>query len=280
MAGNTEKPSVPNVQTMQSTTQWRLSRGRGFWHQPAQMNLLSDLILLFSGIALIYGLVLWVLAQPFFSLQNVILEQPPKYVTVDQVQEAAQDTVKGSFFSVNIDQVRASFEVLPWVKEVEVKRSWPDGLVLQLEEQQPVAYWHTLDEPQQQSYLLNVKGEVFAAHSTLDMPSFYGPQGSSAYMHEYYKRFSDELKSSGRTLSALWLSARYAWQLKLDDGLVILLGRDQDMSSVEKRLSGFLKLWPKARQQVGYEIAIADLRYRRGFALTPAIQIKEMEEKP
>jgi len=46
-------------------------------------------------------------------------------------------------------------------------------------------------------------------------------------------------------------------------------GRELDVRRTQ-RLAGFVTNWPAAREQVGIDIAVADVRYQRGFALTPA----------
>ena len=48
------------------------------------------------------------------------------------------------------------------------------------------------------------------------------------------------LKPLGRKLVDLALSAREAWQLKLDDGIVIMLRRDQEKAPIGERLERFV----------------------------------------
>ena len=75
---------------------------------------------------------------------------------------------------------------------------------------------------------------------------------------------------SGVRLVGLALSAREAWQLRLDNGLVIMLGRAQERSQLGDRLQRFITAWPRVREQIDIDIKVADLRYPNGFALTPA----------
>jgi cell division protein FtsQ len=78
----------------------------------------------------------------------------------------------------------------------------------------------------------------------------------------------------------LALSARQAWQLRLDDGMVIVLGRDQEKAPIDQRLARFIGAWPKARDSIGgVQVAIADLRYPSGFALTPVGDMKAAKGK-
>ena len=52
-----------------------------------------------------------------------------------------RDSLRGTFFTVNLDQARRSFEKLPWVRHAEVRRQWPARLDVTIEEHKPVARW-------------------------------------------------------------------------------------------------------------------------------------------
>lgn len=243
-------------------------REGGLWHRPGALNLVSDLLLLFAAAAFGWALVAWFLSRPFFPLREIVVLTPPGQVTAAQIEYAARSTIHGNFFTVGLAEVRASFEKLPWVRRAEVRRRWPDKLELRLEEHQPVAYWNPLGSDD--VHLINRQGEVFVASSNANLPSYAGPQGAAGYLHGRYAEFSRLLEPLGVRMTRLWLSAREAWEIELDNGMVILLGRDHERAPVAARLAGFVASWPAAREQVGIDIAVADVRYQRGFALTPA----------
>lgn len=241
---------------------------RGLWHRPALLNLVSDLITLGAAVALGWALVAWFLSRPLFPLRELVVVTPPAQVTEAQLEYAARLAVQGNFFTVNLDDVRATFEKLPWVRKADVRRRWPDALELRLEEHEAVAYW-TVSESGD-ARLVNRQGEVFVAASNADMPQFDGPQGSSTRLLARHAEFSAMLQPLGVRLVGLALSAREAWQLHLDSGLTIVLGREQDKAPLVDRLQRFIAVWPGVQQDIDIEIKVADLRYPGGFALTPA----------
>jgi cell division protein FtsQ len=245
-------------------------RRERLWDRPSVLNLFADLLMLVAAIAFGYALVVWFLNRPFFPVREVLVLSPPAQVTTAQIEFAARSAVRGNFFSVNLETVRDAFEKLPWVRRAEVRRRWPDGIELWLEEHQAVAYWTSTDFDD--AHLVNRQGEVFIAASDANMPAFSGPPGSAAYLLARHELFAGMLAPMGRTLVGLSLSARGAWQLELNDGMVIVLGRDHESASVEERLDRFVRAWPGAVEQVGLRIAVADLRYQGGFALTPEAQ--------
>lgn len=252
-------------------------REGGLWHRPAVLNLLSDLMLLFAALAFGWALVAWFLSRPFFPLREVVVVTAPGQVTSAQIEYAARSAIKGNFFTVGLADVRESFEKLPWVRRAEVRRSWPDKLELRLEEHQPVAYWNPLGSDE--VHLINLQGEVFVAASNAKLPSYGGPQGAAGYLHARYGEFSRLLEPLGLRMTRLWLSARESWELELDNGLIVQLGRDRERAPVADRLAAFVANWPAAREQVGIEIAVADVRYQRGFALTPVVQPRDGKNK-
>jgi len=249
----------------------------GLWHKPGLLNLVSDLLMLFAAVALGYALVVWFMSRPLFPLREVVVLTPPAHVTSSQLEYAARTAIRGNFFSVDLEAVRTKFEKLPWVRRAEVRRRWPDVLELRLEEHQAMAYWTVSDSGESQ--LVNKQGEVFVAASNADMPAFSGPQGSAAYLQAKYHEFNQTLAPLGVRLVGVALSAREAWQLRLADGMVIVLGRDQEKAPIDERLERFVSAWPQAQESIGVQIAMADLRYPSGFALTPVAEEKGSKGK-
>lgn len=247
----------------------RVRAERGLWHRPALLNLISDLLMLFAAVGLGWALVTWFLAKPLFPLREVILLSPAAEVTEAQLEYVARTAVRGNFFTVNLEDVRAAFETLPWVRRAEVRRRWPDGIELRLVEHQAVAHWTPSESGE--ARLVNRDGEVFVASSSEVMPQLSGPQGTSGRLLTRYRELSALLQPMNLRLVNVALSAREAWQLTMENGLVILLGREPDPRVLDGRLKRFVKAWPELEQHIGTTtVAVADLRYPGGFALTPA----------
>lgn len=243
-------------------------RETGLWHRPEVLDMISDLLLLFAVIGLAWAAFAWVLSKPFFPLGELVVTTPIEQVPQDQLEYVARTSIHGNFFTATLDDVRTAFEKVPWVRRAEVRRHWPDEIELAIEEHQAVAYWQTPDSDE--TYLLNRHGEVFEAESDADMPVFSGPQGTSSMLLQRYQAYSQMLAPLGARLVGVELSARGAWQLRLDNGLTIVLGREQEPSSLDGRLARFVASWAQIKNTIGEHFARVDLRYPGGFALTPA----------
>ena len=241
----------------------------GLWHRPQLLNLIADVLFLLAALGLGWALVSWTFSKPLFPLRKLVLSAPPSQVTKEQLEHAARTAIRGNFFTARLEEVRVAFETLPWVRHAGVRRLWPDGLELSLEEHVAVAYWKNAGDGGGDVRLINRQGEVFAASSDAHMPHFSGPPGSAAVVLERYETYSKILQPLQATLEQMDLSARGAWRLRLDNGLSIMLDREQERSPIEARLESFVAALPRLENSLGVRITRADLRYPNGFALTP-----------
>lgn len=239
----------------------------GFWERPPLMNIVADTLLLFGVLGLSYALLLAVVRLPLFPLKQVVVSSPVDQVTHTQVEYAVQHALNGNFFTVDLDDLRTTFEKLPWVRKASVRRQWPDTLEVELEEHVAVARWRN---PTGEMRLVNQQGEVFnaaLAGSQQSLPLFGGPEGSAPQVLARHQEFNTQLAQLGRVTRAVLLSPRQAWQLRLDDGLVLELGRDQDSHSIHERIERFIGTYALVQERVPQKIVVIDMRYPSGFAL-------------
>lgn len=238
----------------------------GLWHQPTLLNLLAD-VLTVLGIAGIAWATLTALQRlPLFPLREVVLVEAPKRVSSEQIAHVARTAVVGNFFTVDLEAARIAMEQLPWVRSAAVRRLWPNGLALTLEEHEVVAQWRHLNGD---AGLVNKQGEVFAAELPEDapaLPRLSGPEGSAAEILARHAEFNDMLAGIDRHVEAVTLSPRRAWRLRLDDGVAIELGRDEERHPLTERLERFVTHYDGVKARPG-AARVADMRYPNGFAL-------------
>jgi cell division protein FtsQ len=243
--------------------------GEGFWDRPVLMNLSADLLFLIGGALLAWSGAVALQNLPAFPLQQVVVATPVDQVSRAQIEHTARTVLTGNFFTVNLDASRAAFERMPWVRSASLRRLWPDGVELRIEEHQAVARW-TAQEGE--SRLVNERGEVFVASTEAPLPRLVGPEGSAPRVLERYRAFSEALAATGRKPVTVHLSAREAWQVKLDDGVVLELGRDQPKHPLAERLDRYATNYAAASAAVKGRlptIGTVDMRYPNGFALRP-----------
>lgn len=241
----------------------------GLWHQPVMMNLLADILIVLGVAGLSWAALVALQRLPVFPLREVVLTAAPKQVSADQIAHAARTAVVGNFFTVDLEATRTAFEKLPWVRKATVRRQWPDGLSLTLEEHEAKARWKHFNG---EAGLVNAHGELFVADlpdNAPSLPRLSGPDSSAAEMLVRHAEFDAALAGIGRRVAAVSLSPRRAWQLKLDDGVSIELGRDQERLLLAERLGRFVAHYANMKAQLG-GLRVADMRYPNGFAVAGA----------
>ncbi|MBU4499354.1 MAG: cell division protein FtsQ/DivIB [Gammaproteobacteria bacterium] len=181
-----------------------------------------------------YGATSWVMARPWFALTTLEVKTPVAHVTEEQIRLVAERRVRGTFFTVDLENVRESLEKLPWVREARVERRWPDTLVVSLVEQEPLARWND-------NALVNAEGGVFVAAADGELPRLSGPEDSSAEVVAAYRRYQAALATLDMRIAELRLSPRRAWSIRLDNGMQLLLGRQQ----TDARLTHFVSYYPR-----------------------------------
>ena len=227
------------------------------WDNAPLLRSIANTLIVLSVCAVLYGAVHYATHLPgLFPLQSVRLSEVPQRVAAADVLQVVRNEVHGNFFTVDIERLRQSLEKLPWVRNVSIRREFPHRLAVRLEEHQALARWNN-------AALLNQQGEVFAAKSEQVLPSFTGQEGTAAEVTQYYEQFSQQLAALDLQVTRLDLSPRHAWQLRLSNGMVLELGRED----MQQRLARFVEVYPYSLATMQSKVKYVDLRYRNGFAV-------------
>lgn len=236
------------------------------WHRPRLLNAISDLLIAAGAAAFLAAVALWAIRMPFKPIRQVVITEEMREVKRADVEAALQGVLKGNFFSINLEAVKVAMEKLPWVRRAEVRRVWPSRLEIRVEEQIPAARWG-----EAKSELVNIQGEVFAASlqegQYSQLPLLVGPAGTSQEMLKRYSEAEEKLAGIHKMPRQIVLSPRLAWQLRLEDGMVVELGREQQKSPVSARLDRFIEVYPGSIATRQPRPTKVDLRYPNGFAL-------------
>jgi cell division protein FtsQ len=205
---------------------------------------------------------------PVFDIQVIRIEGDVARNSASTIRANAAPRLQGSFLTLDLQQARAAFEAVPWVRHAVVQRVWPGRLAVRLEEHVPVALWVGADGNDR---LVNTHGEVFEANvgdvEDDDLPSLQGPEGSAAAMLAMLRQLQPVLGGGHLgDLAALALSERGSWRATMDKGGVIELGRGSD-DQVIARVQRFMQTLPRVEARYQRPLESADLRHADGFAV-------------
>jgi len=200
---------------------------------------------------------------------SLMLDQPIETINIVgrfqrvqpvDVEQAVRGRVRAvGLIGVNLGAIRHAVETLPWVDKASVERAWPRGLRVTVIEQVAAARWGA-------NGILNSRGELFMSetrHIPTELPRLSGPAGSERRVAQRYLAAQGRLVEAGMRITSLRLDARGAWEIDLDNGVMIRLGRKQ----VDERFERFVLAGLRLVAQRGGEIRYVDMRYTNGFAV-------------
>ena len=221
-------------------------------------------------LSLTMSLVWWVIQRPMFTLKVIQVESVAKnslrHVNALTIADSALPKIRGNFFTTNLDVVRSAFESVTWVRRASVQREWPNKLIVTLEEHQALGTWG------EDGRLMSVKGDVFTANlaeaeEDADLIEFAGPEGSEKEVLARFFELKEWFSKISLVPEVLHYSSRYAWSLKLNNGMKVELGRAQDETTIKKRVSQLLLVYPQLLASLQDNIESVDMRYPNGLAL-------------
>lgn len=226
------------------------------WDRPEVLNRISNGLIAFACLLIAYATLSFVVHLPVFALREIRVVGTPAHVTRAQVETIVTKEMRGTFFTLNLPTLRLAFEKLPWVREVNLRRQWPDRLDVTVTEHVPLARWGNLA-------LVNKHGEIFQAAYDGKLPVFVGPAGTSKEIAIQYDFFRRTLAAIDAAPALVRLTPRRAWQVRLASGTTLELGRED----VEARLARFIAVHDRTLGALQRRVDYIDLRYANGFAV-------------
>lgn len=240
------------------------------WTDARLLNLVAAALSLVAVALLVLAGVSWFVQRPAWEIRAIELRGaagPLEHVRAASVRQTIQGKLQGNFFTADLAQIRQVFESVPWVRRAAIRRVWPNRLQVTLEEHRAMAIWN-------EAQFLNLQGESFTANlGDIDqpLPALSGPPGSEARVHRRHAELLDWLAPLPGRLVALELSPRYAWEVRMDSGLTIRLGRDPASPAeglpMQQRVQRFVQSLPTVESQLGRPVRHVDLRHTQGFAV-------------
>lgn len=147
----------------------------------------------------------------------------------------------------------------PWVKSAAFKRSWPNQLVVKVEEQQVVA---VLNE----RLLVNSEYKVFHSvsedYDSADLTKITTEPSQIEHVMQTLVTMMELFDNKKIGIDTVEFSQRGAWELLLSNQTRLKLGRNDVLNRV-KRYVGLLPVFKKQNK----EMVSADLRYDTGLAV-------------
>ena len=153
----------------------------------------------------------------------------------------------GTFMTQDVNIIQTQIEQrLPWIKQVSVRKQWPDELKIHLVEYVPIARWND-------QHMVDAEGNTFSVPpdrtSKQVLPMLYGPEGSANEVLQGYREMGQMLAKDRFTLKEAAMTARRSWQLTLNNDIKDVYKRqvigfvDDYRKVVRKDTKGLIARW-------------------------------------
>src|SRR5450830_27927 len=240
------------------------------WQDVKMLNAITNALLALVLFALLTSGGWWLAQRPMFTLKTIRVEGQAqtqlRRVNALTIRASALPRIKGNFFTADLDAVRSAFESVPWVRKAMVRREWPNKLIVSIEEHRALGTWGD------DGRLLSIKGDVFTANLAEaeddgDLLEFDGPDGSEKEVVTRFDQFRHWFAPIKLQPQAVALSNRYAWTVKLDNGMTVQLGRADSDVTLKDRINRLVSVYPQLLERLQGKIEDVDMRYPNGLAL-------------
>ena len=211
----------------------------------------------------------WALRHPVFAIAGITVQGEVSHNSVPTLRANVAPQLAGNFFTLDLAAARKAFEAVPWVRQAVVRREFPNRLRVLLEEHHAVALWGGEGD----SRLLGDRGEVFEANvgdvEQDDLPRLAGPDDQGAQVLAMYNAVKPILEPLDLTVAQLTLTPRGNWQVEMDTGASIELGRGtpNEVAARTQRFVATVTQVASRYNRTPQALVSADLRYGEGYAL-------------
>lgn len=200
----------------------------------------------------------WLHDEQRLPIQEISVGGDHRFINDDELRRKIKREFPGSFFEIEVNEVQRVVEQFEWVEQASVRKDWPNKLKIYVVEQRAATIWND-------DLVLNEKGKLFAPDNIDELkkvlPKLFGPGGSEQTALQGFRVMQQLLVSTGLSIEELFLSERFAWQVRLDNDVKVNLGRSQFVD----RMQRFVDLYPLLSHQEN-ALEYADLRYDTGLA--------------
>lgn len=177
-----------------------------------------------------------------------------------------------SMFLLDIAELRTRLLSLPWVADASIRRQWPDTLVIQITERQPIAIWQVGGR-----YLLTDGSDTPLPPAPLadfaGLPLVVGP-GAGPAADTLLALLADHPGLLDALVGAVRVGER-RWDLKLESGETISLPEDREAAAALARLAAAQKETPV----LGQGFLRIDLRIPGRMAIRLSPEALERERR-
>ena len=199
--------------------------------------------------------------ETYFQITDITIDlKNIENSSVDDIREVAKKYVRSkSFFNVDINYLQSKIENIDWISSANIRRSYPNEIIIFVTEHIPIAIWNNKD-------YLNQYGEIFTANKKNNkFPILISKNNKNKIIFEYLSLFSNDLirhNINEKVLKIIEDDIR-SISVILSSGITIKLGS----KNVKEKIDIFFKVYQTLNSSDLSKMRYIDMRYSNGFSV-------------
>ncbi len=203
------------------------------------------------------------------------------YVDQNVVDQTTKNVLSGNFFTVNLLSIQNALLTVPWLESADLGREWPNKIVINIEEYEPMMRWGNEGLVMRNGKL--VQGEIENlpnADELKRLPILEGKPESLPEIMARYSAWRFEISSLGMTIEKIILTDSNAWTVSLRDADEETLELRLGSMEPNVRLERFMRLFSQGENYFK-NLEYIDARYPNGVVVKrkPIEKLKSEQEK-
>ena len=193
-----------------------------------------------------------------FPIKNVTSSELIN-VNKDDISNAVEYLYSKSFFDIDLNYLKNKLEKIEWVRNINVRRSYPNEIIIDIEEHTPILIWNN-------KKYINKYGEKFHVNKIdKNIPILISDEARINEVFTYYKLFNEKLISSKLDfkITKIMENEIRSLTIRLSSGINIQLGS----KDVNNKIPLFFEIYESLNTRDLNKIRYIDMRYSNGFSV-------------
>jgi len=196
----------------------------------------------------------------YFEIKKISLNKKLVNSSKENIENISKKYLKDkSFFNFKINYLILELNKVEWVRNVDIRRVYPNEVSITIEEHQPVAIWNN------KRYINNF-GELFEVKIIKkNLPLLQSDEDRINEIFDYFYQFNENLRLNNLEykINKIEENEIRSVTIFLTSGLYIKLGS----KNVKNKINLFFKVYKSLKTRDLKKIRYIDMRYSNGFSL-------------
>ncbi len=199
-----------------------------------------------------------------FPIRELKITSHFRNLSDEQISAMILPELKAGIVMLDLNALRRRMLKNPWIEKLEIRRQWPETLMLVVHERTAVARWGDAS-------LLTERGEVFEVQGAAQMhglAKLSGPDIKRLEMLAFYQSADPALRALGIHITRAKFSSRGGLSVKLSSGAEVIVGREDINARWQRLVEALPTLIGPENLRTGKQLKSVDLRYTNGMAIS------------